>query len=131
MQITYLTLSTISVCEDEFESKSNKDGTQISQKCQQYQTFYETWVKEVFHEWKEKPASNTTCCNRCKGCALACGSNILKSSGKEKAVIERHFSEVDLEVVENMSIEKSAYDKDAADFREVFTQQPNHYDINF
>ena len=34
--------STSSACEDEFESESNKDGTQISEKYQLYQTFYET-----------------------------------------------------------------------------------------
>ena len=45
--------STSSVCEDEFENKSNKDGNQISQKYQLYQTFYETWVKEVLYEWKK------------------------------------------------------------------------------
>ena len=28
---------------------------------QLYQKFYETWVKEVLNEWKEKPVSNTTC----------------------------------------------------------------------
>ena len=47
--------STSSACEDKFESESNKDGTQISEKYQLYQTFYETWVKEFLHEWKEKP----------------------------------------------------------------------------
>ena len=47
---------------------------------QLYQKFYETWVKEVLNEWKEKPVSNTTCSYRYKSCAL----------------VERHFSEVDL-----------------------------------
>lgn len=42
--------STSLVCEDKFESKSNTNGTQISQKHQLYQTFYDTWIKEVLRE---------------------------------------------------------------------------------
>ena len=44
--------STSSACEDEFETESNKDGTQISEKFQLYQTFNELRVKEFLHEWK-------------------------------------------------------------------------------
>ena len=45
--------NTSSACEDKFESKSNTNGTQISQKHQLCQTFYDTWVEEVLHEWKK------------------------------------------------------------------------------
>ena len=90
--------SSSSVCEDEFESESNKDETQISEKYKLYRTFYETWVKEFPHEWKEEPVSNTTCSYRYKSCALGCGSNTLEIGCKEKATIERHFGEVDLDL---------------------------------
>ena len=42
--------STSSVCEDEFESETNKDGTQINEKYQLYQKFNEIWVKEFLQE---------------------------------------------------------------------------------
>lgn len=65
--------STSPACEDVFESKSKKDGILISQNYQRFQKFYETLVKEVLNEWKEKPASDTTRPCRYRSCALRCG----------------------------------------------------------
>ena len=48
--------------------------------------------------------------------------NILEIDGKEKAAIERYFGEVDLNFIENMLNEKFPCEKDAADFKKVFTQ---------
>ena len=73
---------------------------------------------------EKKPVSNTTCSYRYKSCALGCGSNILENGGKEKAAIERHFREVDLDLIENVLTEKLTYGKKAANFKKVFTQQP-------
>ena len=48
----------------------------------------------------------------------------MEFGGKQKAAMERYFSEIDLDLIENMLIEKLAYGKDAANFKKVFTQKP-------
>ena len=55
---------------------------------------------------------------------LGCDSNILEIGGKEKADIERHFGEVDLDLIKNVLTEKLTYGKEAANFKKVFTHQP-------
>ena len=47
-----------------------------------------------------------------------------RSGIKEKAAMERHFGEVDLDLIENVLTEKLTYNKEAANFKKVFTQQP-------
>ena len=45
----------------------------------------------------------------------------MEIGSKEKAAMEPHFGEVDLE---NVSTKKLPYGKEAANFNKVFTQQP-------
>ena len=52
-------------------------------------------------------------------CELGCGSNIMEIVGKDKATIKRHFSEVDINTIENMLTEKIIHGKSAADFKKL------------
>lgn len=57
-------------------------------------------------------------------CGLVCGSDITEIVGNEKVTVKCHFSEADIDILENMLTEKVIHGKPAADFKKLFTQQP-------